>query len=108
MSKNRYYNYANPTNETVTTPTYIPDVEPESIPEPIPTPEVEQIIGTVVDCKALNVRENADADSEIVCVIPVGSKLLIDDMQSTNEWLSVCTEAGLEGYCMRIYVSIDE
>lgn len=66
-----------------------------------------EVIGTVIKCKALNIREEADIRSDIVCVIPVGSNVMIDTTNYSGEWFKVCTEAGLEGYCLSEFVSID-
>lgn len=79
-------------------------------PEPtIPTPpaEPEIVYGKVCKCKALNVREEADMNSEKVCVLPVGSKVVVNNIDTAGEWFSICTEAGLEGYCLSEYISIE-
>lgn len=81
-----------------------PEIEPEYGTNTAST----EVIGTVIKCKALNIREEADIRSDIVCVIPVGSKVMIDTTNYSGEWFKVCTEAGLEGYCLSEFVSIDE
>lgn len=79
-------------------------------PEPtIPTPVIEPGIcyGKVCKCKALNVREEADINSEKVCVLPAGSKVVVNNVDAAGDWFSICTEAGLEGYCLSEYISIE-
>ena len=79
---------------------------PESTPDPEPT--VEPTIGVVSGTKKLNVRAEPSLDSEIVCVLSKDSKVMIDLEQSTDDWFNVYTEAGLDGYCMSDYVTIEE
>lgn len=73
--------------------------------------EVEEVIDTpksdiyVVDCQYLNVRKEASKRSEVVCVLNKGTELLVDEAESTNEWLKVCAPGGAEGYCMRQFCS---
>lgn len=63
-------------------------------------------LGIVTDCRLLNVRKEANADSPIICVIPALSELMIDVDESTSDFYKVCTAAGVEGYCVRKYVAI--
>lgn len=72
------------------------------------TPEPEVIYGTVTKCKALNIREEADVNSDKVCVVPAGTKVVIDNLDSAGEWYSITTEAGLSGYCLSEFISIDK
>lgn len=66
------------------------------------------VIGIVTDCLKLNIRKEAKADADVLCEAPALSKLMIDMSKSNDEWLSVCTEAGFEGFCMKKYVSIGQ
>lgn len=65
-------------------------------------------VGVVVNCLKLNIRDKAKDDAYVLCSVPVLSKLMIDDSKSTDEWLSVCTETGVEGFCMKKYVAINQ
>lgn len=65
----------------------------------------DQIIGIVVNCLNLNIRKEPSIDSDVILVIPALSKLMIDLDNSTDDWLSVCTETGFEGFCMKKYVA---
>lgn len=116
---NKYHNYSkqyNKPNESApvdtVNETFVTGVIPEPTvnvdPEPTDiTPSDDPIYGTVVRCKALNVREEASVDSEKVCVLPAGSRVVVDNIDSAGEWFSICTEAGLEGYCLSEYISIE-
>lgn len=81
----------------------------ETIVEEAPVEETSKVIlGVVSDCNKLNIRSGADKNSNVEAVVPVDTKLQIDLEKSTNDWYSVCTEAGIEGYCMKMFVSIEE
>lgn len=63
-------------------------------------------IGIVINCVKLNVRKNADKDSEVLCVIEKDAEVIIDLENSTDEFYKVCTSSGVEGYCMIKYIEI--
>lgn len=70
-----------------------------------PKPFRKRTSGTVIGCNRLNVRANPDGDSDIAAVIIRDSEVNIDLVDSTKEWFKVTTTAGVEGYCMRKFVS---
>lgn len=69
--------------------------------------EPKTITGVVVDCPRLRVRAAANKNAEVLCEINVDSKVLISEKESTNEFYKVCTEAGVEGYCMKQFIGIE-
>lgn len=69
--------------------------------------EPKTITGVVVDCPRLRVRAAANKNAEVLCEINVDSKVLISEKESTNEFYKVCTEAGVEGYCMKQFIDIE-
>ena len=78
---------------------------------PIETEPVEQLtesepVEGVVGCEKLNVRSDATIDSESVGVINRDSKVFIYEDESTEEFYKVCTATGLEGYCMKKFISV--
>ena len=73
--------------------------------EPIKPTKPEPIEGTV-GCEKLNVRSDATVDSEPVGVINRDSKVFIYEDESTEEFYKVCTATGLEGYCMKKFISV--
>lgn len=79
------------------------------IEEPVEevAPQPAPMIGVVSGCTKLNIRKNPSPDSEILCAVNDGSKLMIDVEKSTLEWCAVCTEAGFEGFCMKAYVTVE-
>lgn len=67
----------------------------------------ESLIGVVSGCAKLNIRKEPVITAEPVCVVPEKSVLLIDSDLSTDEWYKVYTEAGMEGFCMKKYVTVN-
>lgn len=63
-------------------------------------------LGKVVDCVRLNVREEPSTKASVVFEIPVGSMVFIDETCSTDEFYKICTEHGVEGYCMKKFIEI--
>lgn len=69
-----------------------------------PKPEVKQLTGNVAGCAKLNVRKSPDKDAEILAVINEGSEVVINKIKSTMDFYSVCTAAGIDGYCMKKFI----
>ena len=62
--------------------------------------------GVVVDCIKLNVRKSPAADANILAEIPVGTKVQIIDKESTKDFHYVCTETGIDGFCMKKFIKV--
>ena len=92
----------NPVNDNVPADDQITKAA-EVVPEPEEAPTV---IGTVVDCVRLRVRESASSNAEVICEIPKDSDVLIDENESTDEFYKVCTESGAEGFCMKKFIAL--
>lgn len=73
--------------------------------EPAIEPVEEQVYG-VVNCAKLNVRVEPDKNAEVEAVIVESTKLLIDESESTDEFYKICNEYGLEGFCMKKFITI--
>lgn len=78
----------------------------EVVDEPTTEPEVVSEVGRVVDCKELRVRTLPSVNGAVKCTIPKGTTVVIDPIESTDEFYSVCTEIGVTGYCMRKYIEV--
>lgn len=87
-----------------TTPVVIS--EPEVTASIIPEVETPKNLGKVVGCVKLNVREEPSAKASVVFEIPVDSTVFIDETCSTDEFYKICTEHGVEGYCMKKFIEI--
>lgn len=81
--------------------------EPEAPVESEPAfePEIRKF-GKVHGCKKLNVRKMPNPAAEVLIEMPESSKLMIDEKDSTAVFYKVCTEFGVEGYCMKQYVKV--
>lgn len=68
--------------------------------------EPEAIIGEVFDCAKLNVREEPRSDAKVACVIDVGTEVMINEADSTDEFYKICLVSGIEGYCMKKFIAV--
>lgn len=90
----------------------IPEVESEPVfvaPMPDPEPSIEPEIrkfGKISNCKKLNVRKLPSRDAEIVSELVEGSEIMIDEKESTALFYKICTEHGIEGYCMKDFIKV--
>ena len=115
MSKKRYTQYSKFSGEEPETEveeetveeeqplegqTTIPEVEPE-----VPAVEIRKF-GKITDCKKLNIRKLPSRDSEIISELVEGSEIMIDDNESTTLFYKICTEHGIEGYCMKQFIKV--
>ena len=83
----------------------IPEVEPEPDPEPSIEPENRKF-GKISNCKKLNVRKLPSRDAGIVSELVEGSEVMIDEKESTALFYKVCTEHGIEGFCMKQFIKV--
>ena len=79
----------------------IPEVEPEPSVEP-----ENRKFGKVNNCEKLNIRKLPSRDAEIVSELVDGSKVMIDEKESTALFYKICTEHGIDGYCMKDYITV--
>ena len=85
----------------------IPEVEPEPVSDPEPSVEPEnRKFGKISNCKKLNVRKLPSRDAEIVSELAEGSEVMIDEKESTALFYKICTEHGIEGYCMKNFIKV--
>lgn len=72
--------------------------------------EQEQVVATVTQkgfvngCAKLNVRTNPTIDSEVVCIINENDEVIIEE--AFDDWYSVTTKDGDEGYCMSKFITV--
>ena len=85
----------------------IPEVKPEPVSDPEPSVEPEnRKFGKVSNCKKLNIRKLPSRDAEIVSELIEGSEVMIDEKESTALFYKICTEHGIEGYCMKDFIKV--
>lgn len=100
MPVDEFANTEPATVEDVAT-TIEPDVE-----EVVTTPS-EPIIGVVKSIR-LNVRETAFMKDNVIGELRVGDKVTVDLNESTEQWLRVHTESGLDGFCVRDLITLQQ
>ena len=90
----------------------IPEVEPEPVfiapvsdPEPSVEPENRKF-GKVSNCKKLNIRKLPSRDAAVVSALIEGSEVMIDEKESTALFYKICTEHGIEGFCMKDFIKV--
>lgn len=78
------------------------EVDDISTPEPPEEPKY----GVVTDCVRLNVRKEPDRESAVICEVNAKVELVIVESESTDEFYKVLMPAGVEGFCMKRYITI--
>lgn len=64
-------------------------------------------LGTVCNCKKLNVRERPTKKAKILHILNLGEVVLIDTLETRVEgWYKVAIEDGIIGYCMEDFIKI--
>lgn len=111
--KTNYTNYSKNENKTEVVEEIVeqPVEEVEVVPEPEVEPEpeaeeVKEIMGVVAGCDRLNVRADADSTAEILNTLAKGTKVQIDEAGSTKDFYKIYTASGIEGYCMKQFITI--
>ena len=65
-------------------------------------------IGTVTGCKRLNVREEPKTDASVICEVNFQTELMIDENESNDEFYKIFTASGIEGFCMKKFITINK
>lgn len=93
----------NPVDET----SNVPKKELET---PIDTVKAETkpntVSGVVVNCLKLNVRKEPKIDADVVTRISALTEVVIDTGASAGDFYKVCTDTGIEGFCMKKYIAL--
>nr|DAH99594.1 MAG TPA: putative dipeptidyl-peptidase VI [Caudoviricetes sp.] len=82
--------------------------ESEEVEKEVTEEADSTVVGYVSGCLKLNIREEGYPGANVVCVVPEKTALLIEVAESNDEWYKVYTEAGMEGFCMKQYVTLSE
>ena len=88
-------------NENVDITTYVDDIDNNE------NDSVDNFneIGTVIGCEKLRVRSAPDTDQEEIFLIDNGGVVKISLEDSTEEFYKIKTDDGIEGYCMKSFIS---
>ena len=129
MLQNKNYSKFSQKKENVNLEEIFPEteaVEADTEQEPIMNPVVEeeaeqtqeiveelqkveeavQTVGFVDNCERLRVRKESNVDSEELCIINKLSEVVIDLDNSTDYFYKVKTSEGVEGYCMKKFITV--
>lgn len=73
--------------------------------EEIPVEEPTTIVnGVVTNCLRLRLRK--EPNGTIISWLDAGDEVLVDTVQSTDEWYKVYTKDDLDGFCMKEFITI--
>lgn len=75
----------------------------ESVEEVVETPSK---VGVVTGCEKLRVRKGPNVTADVICEIAKSTAVIIDDESSSNDFYKVCTESGVEGFCMKKFITV--
>ena len=78
----------------------------ETFAEATPVEKTTVYIGKLRDCGKLNVRAEPSVDAKVLCRIDKNSEVIVEKSESTKDFYKICTSSGVEGYCMKKYMSI--
>lgn len=83
-------------------------IEPidEVVEQPVVETEPETVTGIVVNCIKLNVREQMNLASAVLCVLPASSEVKVIANEVHDDWCHVFTASGIDGFCMKQYIKI--
>lgn len=102
MAKNTNYNKIS--TDSVKEEKVENTVTPE---KPIEQAEPIKIVkGVVANCSRLNVRKEPKKNAEVSTIINVGDKVEVEPDVSTAKWYKVTTKSGIEGYCMKEFITL--
>ena len=68
----------------------------------------ETLSGVVANRFKLNVRREPSLGSDVVGCVDCGTELTVCLKDSAGEWLHVHNDDGIEGYCMKEFVSLEQ
>ena len=103
MAKKNYTKYSN--KEVKIEP--VTEQPMEVVTEETPG-ETPAKIGVVTGCVKLNVRKKPDVKADVVCEIVCLSEVVVDEEASTSEFYKVYTVSGVDGFCMKKFITIKE
>jgi len=64
------------------------------------------LLGIVTGCEKLNVRKEPSSTAAIICEIENRTEVMIEEVESTEDFYKVCTASGIDGFCMRKFIEI--
>lgn len=68
--------------------------------------DTDHMFGIVSGCLHLNVRKEPSIAAPIHCLIPRSAEVRIEETESTGEFYKICTASGIEGFCMKKFITV--
>lgn len=106
-----YSNFANETNSFVDEEIDVQMPIEEAELYDRPSDEADDFEGDILEGKVsaskIYLREEPTKESDALKVLERGDELLIDIAKSVDDWYSVCTVTGVEGYVMKNLVNVE-
>lgn len=65
--------------------------------------------GHVINCDRLNVRDQPNSNSTIICVLVKNTKVVIEpdyQLAEENDWFHITTEVGVDGFVKSEYIEV--
>lgn len=69
---------------------------------------IKEVVGVITGCQSLNIRTNPDVNATVLCREPALSEVIVDLDKSTDEWYNVCLVTGVEGFCMKKFITLKQ
>lgn len=80
----------------------------EIVPDEITDEPEEYLIGKVTGCDKLRVRVEPSTEAEVAKIIAKKTEVMISVEESTDDFYKICTESGLEGFCLKKFIAIQD
>lgn len=117
MSKKNYTNYSKPNRPVEEQPVVAPaeaEVIVDDLLEPDTTEKTldeepvaaEPVYGFVTGCAKLRVRADASTNAEVLDELSKDTRVTITD--TVGDWYAVTVNDGLEGFCMKKFIVINQ
>lgn len=68
--------------------------------------KVETVKGFVFGCEKLNMRKEANKESEVVTVLSKDTEIEVNLTDSTDDFYKIVTPMGFEGFYMKKFISV--
>ena len=68
----------------------------------------KQVVGVVCNCTRLNVRKKPTKAADVVAEVKAGTELTVNLEKSVGDWYKVCDANGLRGFCMKMYITLNQ
>lgn len=62
--------------------------------------------GVVTGCSHMRIRDEPSHEAQVIFMVPALTEVEVDLEKSTDYFYKVRTPAGIEGFCMKRYISL--